>query len=122
MTSRWVQIGLLATEFAICPVRDWTANWRLPAIVGVVDNCEKRALSSKKSQVRTDGVQNHNGGIKKTELLFDFPTLAKWLLRRSHSWKAVNQERAESTVELGVKGMFFYSSIPFTPLLVSVFD
>ena len=30
--------------------------------------------------------------------------------------------RGGTTVELGVKGMGFYSSIPFTTLLVSVFN
>eukprot|EP00956_Cyclotella_meneghiniana_P001827 scaffold2010_cov46-Cyclotella_meneghiniana.AAC.1 len=58
-------------------------------------NGEKRALSSKKSQVRTNGVQNHHGGIKSIGTLVKLALLpknyrAKWLLRRSHSWKAVN--------------------------------
>eukprot|EP00956_Cyclotella_meneghiniana_P000776 scaffold849_cov42-Cyclotella_meneghiniana.AAC.1 len=47
------------------------AIWRLPAMVEVVDvsfvgakNGEKRALSSKKINLGTNGVQNHHGGIK----------------------------------------------------------
>eukprot|EP00956_Cyclotella_meneghiniana_P000122 scaffold201_cov48-Cyclotella_meneghiniana.AAC.3 len=55
----WCGLGWLGPLFGGC--RPWS-GWWMCRLSG--KNSEKRALSSKKSQVRTNGVQNHHGGIK----------------------------------------------------------